>query len=140
MTQQCVSRPTAAFSRHTARRYGSLSQHSGQKYRFHEYYLISYDPVRDCYVEDRCVTLVNTRTPSHDRLGFPLTSAEFCLERRRVTLFHVMLPLSEVGPIPDAHGHAGDGHKGFGARNSDRARRRPRQRRNSVDTSTLGAI
>ena len=49
------------------RRYGSLSQQDGQKYRYHEYYLISYDPVRDCYVEDR-----------------------------RVTLFHVMLPLNEM--------------------------------------------
>ena len=48
-------------------RYGSLSQQDGQKYRYHEYYLIEYDAVRDCFVEDR-----------------------------RVTLFHVMLPLSEL--------------------------------------------
>ena len=53
-------------SLHTCR-YGSLSQQDGQKYRYHEYYLIEYDAVRDCFVEDR-----------------------------RVTLFHVMLPLSEL--------------------------------------------
>ena len=49
------------------RRYGSLAQQDGQKYRYHEYYLISYDPARDSFVEDRSVTL-----------------------------FHVMLPLSET--------------------------------------------
>ena len=44
-----------------------MAQQDGQKYRYHEYYLISYDPVRGSYVEDRSVTL-----------------------------FHVMLPLSET--------------------------------------------
>ena len=44
-----------------------MAQQDGQKYRYHEYYLISYDSARGCYVEDRSVTL-----------------------------FHVMLPLSET--------------------------------------------
>jgi len=66
-SQYASGRPVRQLTSPPPSRYGSLSQQDGQKYRYHEYYLIEYDAVRDCFVEDR-----------------------------RVTLFHVMLPLSEL--------------------------------------------
>eukprot|EP01043_Picozoa_sp_COSAG02_P003797 COSAG02_NODE_95_length_37416_cov_60.512742_28_plen_91_part_00 len=53
-----------------SRRYGSLAQQDGQKYRYHEYYLISYDPVRGSYVEDRSVTLFHVMLPLSETRGF----------------------------------------------------------------------
>lgn len=46
------------------RRYGSLTQHDGQKYRYHQYHLLSgMDPDTGDWIEDRGAALFHLMLP-----------------------------------------------------------------------------
>ena len=105
--RRCARRPACrlrlGLTEFVLRRYGSLAQQNGQKFRYHEYCLVTPTDQND-YIEERGVC---SRLPAS-----ALALFVFLIDRLRsvqVTLFHLMLPTPpspRVSPAPSSRGRS----------------------------------
>ena len=97
----CLS--AAAWADRILRRFGSLAQQNGQKFRYHEYCLVTPTDQND-YIEERGVC---SRLPASALVLFVFLIGR--LRSVQVTLFHLMLPTPpspRVSPAPSSRGRS----------------------------------